>query len=465
MIISVETDQEKVDISLSRILYNDKDEKFKMKWSSENSDGDLMLAAIILKNNEIEIIKDTRITTSDEDIKLQVTENLVELQKTEIDLEASGIESTDETEQKVNKAELRPYNPELIRVDTKPFTIHQMFKLIEDGDVDFSPDFQRHFVWKEAERKSRLIESIMLRIPLPVFYLAQDEVGKFQIIDGLQRLTVIRDFLKNNFKLRNLEYLKECEGKYFNKLNAKNIDPKYLRRIEQATLTVNIIDPQTPTSVKFEIFKRINEGGKPLKAQEIRNCMASSSTRSLLNELSSSDEFKIATDYSINGLRMEDQELILRFCAFYFSRIKKKAGYKYNGNMEIFLDEALEILNKERGTTLEEIRKLFVDSMQNAFHLFGKYAFRKCLSIHLIDGAKKQFINKSLFTTWSVLLCGFENKKVKKLLPGLMNLPLAQELENDSRYLDCVTNGTNDVERLNYAFETTEKLIQNNVKL
>jgi hypothetical protein len=463
MIISVETSKEKVDISLSRFLYDETDSK--MKWSNENSDDELMLTVIVFKNNVIEIIKDKRITTSDEDIRVQMTENLVEVQKSEIDLEASGIESTDETEQKVNKAELRPYNPELIRVDTKPFTIHQMFKLIEDGDVDFSPDFQRHFVWKESERKSRLIESIMLRIPLPVFYLAQDDVGKFQIVDGLQRLTVIRDFLKNTFKLRNLEYLKECEGKYFNKNGAKNIDPKFLRRIEQATLTVNIIDPQTPVSVKFEIFKRINEGGKPLKAQEIRNCMSSSSTRTLLNELSNSEEFKNATDYSISGLRMEDQELILRFCAFYLSKIKKKSGYRYNGNMELFLDEALEILNNERDTTLNEIKKHFLNAMRNAFHFFGKYAFRKCLSIHLIEGAKKQFINKSLFTTWSVLLCGFENQKIKKLPNGIMNLPLAKELENDSRYLDCVTNGTNDVERLNYAFETTERLIQNNIEL
>ena len=191
----------------------------------------------------------------------------------------------------------------------------------------------------------------MLRIPLPVFYFAQDDDGKFQIVDGLQRLTVIRDFLDNNFRLKHLEYLKDSEDRYFSLRDTKKepIEQKYVRRIEQATLTINIIDAQTPTSVKLEIFKRINQGGKPLKAQEIRNCMSAGKTRTLLQYLSTCSEFKEATDYSINGLRMEDQEIVLRFCGFYYERIKQLKDFKYTGNMEMFLDETLEILNKEYG--------------------------------------------------------------------------------------------------------------------
>lgn len=464
MNIVVETLDDRFEITMEVFTSDEMKKDVKVSWHS--GDSDVMLAILEMHNDEIEVIKDKKIITDDDDIKAQFAEQRFELEKEKLESTASGIEPTTENETIVFKQEIRPYNPDLIRVDTKQFTVHQISKLIQDGDIDFSPDFQRHFVWKEIEKKSRLIESIMLRIPLPVFYFAQDDQGKFQIVDGLQRLTVIRDFLNNKFKLKHLEYLKDSEERYFN-LNDKKepIEQKYLRRIEQATLTINIIDAQTPTSVKLEIFKRINQGGKPLKAQEIRNCMSANKTRLLMQKLSNSTEFKDATDYSINGLRMEDQEIVLRFCAFYYLRIKQVKDFKYSGNMELFLDETLEILNKEDEKTLLEIETLFINSMKNAFHLFGKYSFRKCLREHFLPNARRQFINRSLFTTYSILLSRFDYKKIKtNYNSGYLNEKLADEISSNKKYLDSITNGTNDLVRLNYSFETAEKLIKENLK-
>ena len=465
MNIVVETQADRFEISLEVSASEGKKKDVKVSWLA--SDSEVMLAILEMNNDEIEVIKDTRIITDDDDIKAQFAEQRFELEKEKLESTASGIEPTNENETVVSKQEIRPYNPDLIRVDTKQFTVHQISKLIQDGDIDFSPDFQRHFVWKELEKKSRLIESIMLRIPLPVFYFAQDDQGKFQIVDGLQRLTVIRDFLNNKFKLKHLEYLKDSEDRFFSLKEKKDpIEQKYVRRIEQATLTINIIDAQTPTSVKLEIFKRINQGGKPLKAQEIRNCMSAIKTRLLMQKLSSSTEFKDATDYSINGLRMEDQEIVLRFCAFYYLRIKHVKDFKYSGNMELFLDETLEMLNKEEDKTLIEIETLFINSMKNAFHLFGKYSFRKCLREHFLPDARRQFINKSLFTTYSVLLSNLDNKKIEaKYEAGYLNNKLADEISSNTKYLDSITNGTNDLIRLNYSFETAEKVINQNLKL
>jgi len=465
MNIVVETQDDRFEITLEVSVPDKQRKDIKVSWHP--SDSEVMLAILEMNNDEIEVIKDTRIITDDEDIKAQFAEQRFELEKEKLESTASGIEPTTENDTFISKQEIRPYNPDLIRVDTKQFTVHQISKLIQDGDIDFSPDFQRHFVWKEIEKKSRLIESIMLRIPLPVFYFAQDEQGKFQIVDGLQRLTVIRDFLNNKFKLKHLEYLKDSEDKFFSLKEKKEpIEQKYVRRIEQATLTINIIDAQTPTSVKLEIFKRINQGGKPLKSQEIRNCMSANKTRGLMQKLSNSTEFKDATDYSINGLRMEDQEIVLRFCAFYYLRIKHVKDFKYSGNMELFLDETLEILNKEEDKTLIEIETLFINSMKNAFHLFGKYSFRKCLHEHFLPDSRRQFINKSLFTTYSVLLSSLDYKKIEaKYEAGYLNNKLADEISSNAKYFDCITNGTNDLVRLNYSFETAEKVINQNLKL
>ena len=104
----------------------------------------------------------------------------------------------------------------------------------------------------------------MLRIPLPVFYMAQDRNGVLQVVDGLQRLTVIQQFLNNELRLKDLEYLKNEEGKYFRHEDPNMcIDQRYRKRVMQTQILVNIIDPQTPVDVKFDIFKRINQGGRP----------------------------------------------------------------------------------------------------------------------------------------------------------------------------------------------------------
>lgn len=107
-----------------------------------------------------------------------------------------GFDDADDDE-KEEFEKYNPYNPKLIRVDTKTFSIDMVNEMINDGEIDLSPDFQRGFVWTDITRKSRLIESLLLRIPVPAFYFAQDEDGMFQVVDGVQRLTVINSFMKN----------------------------------------------------------------------------------------------------------------------------------------------------------------------------------------------------------------------------------------------------------------------------
>lgn len=368
--------------------------------------------------------------------------------------EAAGIEVTEETV--VGSPEPFPYDPEFIRVDTKPFNISLVYDMIKDGDINLSPDFQRQFVWTDVGARSRLIESIMLRIPLPVFYLAQDHEGRLQVVDGLQRLTVIKQFLDNELRLRDLEYLKDEEGKVFRHDDPRRcIDQRFRKRIMQTQIMMNIIDPQTPADVKFDIFKRINQGGRPLNAQEIRNCMSSPETRHLLHSLSRSPDFLKATCSSVGTVRMQDQEIALRFAAFRLADLEYQPAYP--GNMERFLDQAIETLNRNPGS-FDQLVPAFETGMRNSAHLFGSFAFRKCSPQDLLPGARRRLMNNSLFTTWSVVLAERDEKAVQAVEPGSFAAIVAHELDKDAEYYDCVSVGTNDRRRLLYAFEKARNI-------
>ena len=181
---------------------------------------------------------------------------------------------------------------------------------------------------------------------------AENQDGKFHVVDGLQRLTVISQYMNNEFPLRSLEYLKkerghEVEGRYFKEDGKKKgISTEYVGRISRTQINLNIIEKSSPTKVKYDIFRRINTAGKPLNNQEIRNCLAEPHVRNLLNELGKSIDFRLATDESVKTIRMDAQELVLRFIAFYYNSLEGNE-WPYNGNMQSFLNETVERLNKD----------------------------------------------------------------------------------------------------------------------
>ncbi len=399
-----------------------------------------------------EVIKGEKILDDICDLKSKFMEILFEIKMNQFLDEDDGFDDSIEDGEEINKDEIiNPYDPKLIRVDTKPFPIFQVQQMIEDKEIDLSPDFQRGFVWNDITRKSRLIESLLLRIPLPVFYLSQDEDGMFQVVDGVQRLTVINSFMKNEFKLKNLEYLKECEGKWYKNstyIKEDSLPAIYARRIEQSQLFINIIDPQTPNRVKYDIFKRINTGGKALNNQEIRNCLANRKTRSFLRSLSTSDEFISATKGSISHTRMADEELILRFIAFYLIDNKKSTYSDYKGGMDLLLDETVNILNKMEMNLMKKIRIAFLNAMDNAFYLFGDEAFRKA-----------RYVNKSLFVGISRVLCYYDSDEIKTVNKETINFILSKRIKNDIKFSNALSMATNDARNVNQVFKTIKDIV------
>lgn len=431
---------------------------------------------ISLKDNHIEIIKEGNVDVGGYD-KDDLNSRLDLLAVDIIENEQSGIEQNEfdthniERELKKNDSEISPYDPELIKVHQKQFSIKFIDEMIENKDIDFTPDFQRHFVWNSIQ-KSKLIESLLLRIPLPLFYFAEDKEGRLTIVDGLQRLTTIKEFMRNEFPLKHLEYLDEGVKDRYYKTNERKgqqgIDPKYYRWFNMTQFAVNVIDPSSPFKVKYDIFRRINTGGRPLKNQEIRNCLASPTLRKLLNEMTKCKEFKAATGGSVKPDRMEDQEVALRFIVF-FDAFKKDPSLRtsYSGYMEATLDDATETYYKVSEDTHTKYIQLFCNAMKNAQYLFGgKNAFRKIKRDGLEYTTKKQLFNKALFVAWSAQLADIPHEEIaKKYRKHYLLSIFAKELEQDEKLMYYLSYGTNGKSNLEYTFSFVDKIIKNYLPL
>lgn len=266
-----------------------------------------------------------------------------------------------------------PFDPTQIRVDTRPMTIDLVLDRIKYEEINLTPDFQRHAdIWTDIS-KSRLIESILIRIPLPAFYLDATDDDKWLVIDGLQRLTAIKRFvIDNDLRLKGLEFLTNLKNKNYNELPRH-----YQRRIKETVITVYLIEKGTPPEVKFNIFKRINTGGLPLSLQEIRHALNQGQAANLLAKLADSAEFKLVTGLQKTKtrkyLRMEDRNFVLRFLAFMLTPYN---NYQAK-SLDVFLNETMSSINQMSQQEINLLEQNFIRAMKVAFDIFGEYAFRK----------------------------------------------------------------------------------------
>ena len=412
-----------------------------------------------LSNQSLNIISKSDLITDDDDV---IESKLDALLHEIIEIEKSGTDGFTEN----SDVELNPYDPDKIKVRSDKMPITLLSTMIDSGDIDMNPDFQRNLVWSNFQ-KSRLIESILLRIPLPMFYFAEDFEGKLSVVDGLQRISTIKEFMDNKFPLKDLQYLNEsCNGRYFkDEGKKKGLDTKYSRWFNLTTISANIIDPTSPYKVKYDIFRRINTGGRPLNNQEIRNCLTGQGLRDTLKEMVGLPEFKSATDNSIKSTRMDDQELALRFLVFYKMYESSDNIDSYNGYMDAILDEFTENNIKTPKLELDKYVKYFSNAMQNAEYLIGRrYAFRKILLKDIQPDSYKQLINKALFVCTSVLLAQYDTERVKELNEEQsLKQVIAEKINSDRDLLYYLSYGTNGKANLLYTFRVLSELFKQNI--
>ena len=353
-----------------------------------------------------------------------------------------------------------PWDPEHIRVSTRSFSLRNMIDMIADGGLDLAPDFQRLRVWTPVQ-KVHLIESVLLQIPLPAFYFAEEATGVMQVVDGVQRLSTINEFVtggskqQGGFPLNGLEYLSDVQGKRFIDLPAV-----WRRRIYNTQIVAHVIEPSTPAAVMYDIFRRINTGGTPLTAQEIRHCVSKPRSRDFLRELAATIAFKTATDGKLQDhKRMVDRELALRFVAFWH---RGPDNYAPEDSLESFLLNTTRLLddpNKIEAHVLREIKCAFERGLELSRYVFGEHAFRKWPT----DVARLLPINRALFETWTVELARADQSSVRQNAKEIRRLA-REGMTSDTQYITSISSGTGAVRSVRTRFEKTSEFIRSGLE-
>lgn len=327
-----------------------------------------------------------------------------------------------------------PFNPRAIKISRVLLSLDSVLKRMQRKTIILAPPYQRKEVW-DPIKKSQLIESLMLKIPLPSFYVAEDDKGNYEVVDGLQRLTAIRDFLFSKdktekpllgegFRLEGLEHLKELETKNYNE-----IGDYYQQNIDENSLEFIVIDNKTPEEVKFVIFSRINRGGLSLTDQEVRHALYNGTASLLLEELSNNQMFVDNFSSAFTEKNMQDREVILRMLAFI---VRQHTSYEQQKTMSNYLSETMLIINSmpsfdsfrfqrtftdEQGrkdirvNEVDQLKSLFTLGLDRSLKLFAEHTFRKS-----IGKQRRNRINKALFEAWGASLAMISETKFTKLI-------------------------------------------------
>lgn len=205
-----------------------------------------------------------------------------------------------------------------LKTDRLDMSFGEIMNIYEDGDLIISPEYQRAYRWRDYQ-KTRFIESILLGIPVPPIFVAEDDDGKWELVDGLQRISTILSFfgiLKNDYSKKN--YFKLCETdltkNLLNNIDINNLPIKLKLTIKRAVCRIEILRWDSKFDMRYELFNRLNTGSSPLREQEIRNCVLGGSLNNLLIELAKNNNFIIIMNPSDKQKEeMFLEEMVLRY--------------------------------------------------------------------------------------------------------------------------------------------------------
>lgn len=347
-----------------------------------------------------------------------------------------------------------------VKTQNIEFDLETIIKRIDKGIIKLDPDYQRRHRWSD-ELSSRLIESLLLNIPIPVIYISQDvdvdeeteeNVSRFTIIDGQQRLTAIYRFMKNELELVGLETLEGVNGLLY-----RQLPPFLLRRLDERTVKCLRIDSTLDTQVKYDIFERLNTGSVKLEAQELRNATSRGPFNEALKRMAKIASFRKLLqipldnpDGSAKVKKMEDLELVLRFFAL------RKGQYKQlSKGLKKFLTEKMGELNTLSTPEIEEMEVEFRECMDFLEHALGPYAFAK---YHVVDGRtvkKISSFNAAVFDAISVgAFDKFSREEIRsKDDVSVQKFANYQLLFEDPDFFSAVSGATADVSKVKYRIE------------
>lgn len=365
---------------------------------------------------------------------------LLEEDAIEVETHESTVDASDEGDLNIsgqNKIILE-------KADRSLFELHRWH---QKGTIVVDPEWQRNYVW-DKKRATKLIESFLSDIPVPVIYLGNNGNGKYEVIDGLQRLTSIFDFMDNKFKLQKMELIPELSGKFF-----KDLDISSQNKLENSILRTFELS-SSGSDIHFIVFERINTGSVKLNDMEIRNCLYRGNLNNLLKELSTNADFTSTLNQKSAAERMQDRSLVLRFLAFYV-----RTYHKCDRGLKKFLNEFLETYRYAPDDKIDEYRKVFSKCMKSCLTVFGNNSFRLKSDITKPGKSFGEWStrpNAAIFQVISTSFSKYDLSSVTRKSDSIYE-EYIDMISTDSLWVDRARRATGETTRLFYVFEEWNK--------
>lgn len=334
-------------------------------------------------------------------------------------------------------------------LQSSDLSLETIAQMVDSGAIDVAPKYQRRERWKPAAQ-SELIESFLLNVPVPPVYLAEDDFGTYSVIDGKQRITTIQKFLRNNFSLDGLSKFPEVNGATFVNLpkplqNALAIRP-YLRVVTLLKQT----DPQ----LKYEVFTRLNTGGEPLLAQEIRNALYRGPFNDLLFTLGGNEflrqQLKIVSNKETPYKEMQDVEVVLRYMCL------REEWKTFSGDMRRSLDAFSAIHQNTSAAKRSAMKKQFEEALSRCKALWGIDAFRRYAAGSYRDQFMAAIYDAQMVAIGELSPADFA--EIKKRKAEVLKATI--KLFGDSKFEDAVRVSTNSPSKVLYRIGKVKALFK-----
>lgn len=337
-------------------------------------------------------------------------------------------------------------NRRSVAFDSYDISVRQLFDMVNEGLIDIAPEYQRHFVWDEL-RQSQLIESLMLGIPVPNLFMATNRDSSWEVIDGLQRLTTVINFIGNEdiikktnsscskLKLKGLEKLSSINTLFFEQL-PRSVQLMFMTR----PIRVTVLNDRSDFEVRYDLFERLNTGGVTLHPQEIRNCIYLGRFKDFITQCSRNQHFLNVVKMTPNAERTGSrEELVLKFFAYFEDR------NIFNHSVKIFLNE---YMAKKTLSFPEEAQ--YQELFQRTFEIIDQ-----TLPNGIVRGNRINVTPLILFEAVSIAVADL----ITSDEIGLINERLQETLDNPE--LNRLTTGaTNSRNKLNQRIEFVKEYLR-----
>jgi len=331
--------------------------------------------------------------------------------------------------------------PEGVSIEKADRSLSELHRWYKSARLIIDPEWQRNYIW-DNKRASKLIESFLMDIPVPVVYLARTDPGNYEVIDGVQRLTSVFRFIDGDYALRGLELLPQ-----HNKARFSGLPAPLKSKLEDTTIRTFELSPKTSKSLLFIIFERLNTGGMPLNEMEIRNCVYRGKLNDLIKRLAPYEPFIECVNQRNLSKRMTDRSLVLRFLAFY-----EKGYSKAQSGLKDFLNDFFGVYRNPPDNKLQEFERKFQSAMKSARTVFGDQGFR----VRRVDkngaGVWTLNVNASIFQCIAVSLTKYDQAQITERADAILEEYL-DLLAADTQWNESVSRSTGDATRITYVFD------------